>query len=461
MSNHYDYTQGFRTRAQVSLKDPALRRNLAIANDNQMSKRLHAMTSLKDSEALRDIAAEVRDAVLSQLDVHLDRLASNWERNGGRVFFAADASEATDYVLDIVKRVEAKLVVKSKSMASEEIRLNDTLIEQGIEPVETDLGEFIIQLAGEHPSHIITPAIHRSKEDVAALFGPLAGRVLPAETGPLAAFARAHLRKQFLRADIGINGVNFGIADEGALCLVTNEGNGRMCNSLPRVHIAIMGMERVVADWDQLAVMLSLLARSATGQKLTQYTSITFGPRPSSEYDGPDESHLIILDNGRSRALGTDQQSILRCIRCGACLNVCPVYRQVGGHAYDPVYSGPIGAVLNPILREDATELAHASSLCGACTEVCPVRIPLHDLLIGLRSKHESQSSGVERLGYKSWALVWTHGTLYRPIRLIGRLLARRSARRPMKRLPLPFLSRWTKSRRFTGPSDRRDRGSK
>ncbi|MEO8323733.1 MAG: lactate utilization protein B [Actinomycetota bacterium] len=328
-----------------------------------MSKRLHAMTSLKDSEALRDIAAEVRDAVLSQLDVHLDRLASNWERNGGRVFFAADASEATDYVLDIAKRVEAKLVVKSKSMASEEIRLNEALIEQGIEPVETDLGEFIIQLAGEHPSHIITPAIHRSKEDVAALFGPLAGRVLPAETGPLAAFARAHLSEQFLRADIGINGVNFGIADEGALCLVTNEGNGRMCNALPRVHIAIMGMERVAADWDQLAVMLSLLARSATGQKLTQYTSITFGPRPSGEYDGPDESHLIILDNGRSRALGTDQQSILRCIRCGACLNVCPVYRQVGGHAYDPVYSGPIGAVLNPTLRENATELAHASSL--------------------------------------------------------------------------------------------------
>ena len=179
-------------------------------------------------------------------------------------------------------------------MASEEIKLNDALIEQGIEPIETDLGEFIIQLAGEHPSHIITPAIHRSKEDVAALFGPFAGSVLPAEAGPLAAFARAHLRDQFLRADIGINGVNFGVADEGALCLVTNEGNGRMCNSLPRVHIAIMGMERVVADWDQLAVMLSLLARSATGQKLTQYTSITFGPRSSGEYDGKSEDMPMI-----------------------------------------------------------------------------------------------------------------------------------------------------------------------
>jgi L-lactate dehydrogenase complex protein LldF len=448
VTGEYDYKAGFADRAAVSLADPKLRHNVADADDRQIAHRIAGMASLKDPDGLRDIASEIRAAVLSRLDDHLATLADRWEAHGGRVFFASDASEARNYVRQVAERAGATVAVKSKSMASEEIGLNAELSGAGIEPIETDLGEYIVQLAGEHPAHIITPIIHKSKQDVATLFSDIAGHEFPPDVTPLAAFARQRLRQYFLAADVGISGVNFAIADAGAICLVTNEGNGRMCTSLPPVHVAVMGMERVVANWEQLAVMLSLLARSGTGQKLTQYTSLLFGPRRTDEADGPKESHLVILDNGRSNLLGTRFQDALKCIRCGACLNVCPVFRQTGGHAYDPVYSGPIGAVINPLLHESkqASELAHASTLCGACTEVCPVRIPLHDLLLYERTHYaRDYATRSEHAAYSAWSHAWSSPRRFRLFASAGAAAARWLGSERLARMPL--LSRWARGR--------------
>ena len=448
MSGRYDYSAGFEERAAVSLADPKLRRNIADADDRQIANRLGAMAALKDSEALRDFASSIRAAVLSRLGEHLEVLTDRWESHGGQVFFAADASEATTYVREIASRSGATKAVKSKSMVSEEIKLNEVLTAAGVEPIETDLGEYIAQLAGDHPAHIITPIIHMSKHDVADLLSQTAGESLPAEVEPLLTFARGRLRQHFLTAGLGISGVNFAVAEAGALCLTTNEGNGRMCTSIPPYHVAIMGMERVVATWDELAVMLSLLARSGTGQQLTQYTSLLFGPRRAKEADGPIESHLVILDNGRSNLLGTRYQDALKCIRCGACLNVCPVFRQTGGHAYDPVYSGPIGAVINPLLRDtkQASELAHASTLCGACTEACPVRIPLHDLLLYERQQYaRDYASRAERAAFSAWSRAWSSARRFKLFAVGGAFAARVLGPRRLGKLPL--LKRWARGR--------------
>ena len=466
MSEVYDYAGGFGERAAVSLANPGLRRSIATATDLQTGNRLAGLTSLKDPEAMRALGAQIRASVMSRLDEHLERLAENWTVAGGQVFFAADDKEASSYVCSVAERAGVRTVVKSKSMASEEIALNTALNAAGIEAIETDLGEYIVQQDGGHPSHIVAPAIHKSKEDVAELFSAIAGEPLPVDTVALMKFARGVLRDKFLNAEMGVSGVNFAVADPGAICMVTNEGNGRMCTSLPPVHVAIMGMERLVADWDQLAVMLALLARSGTGQKLTQYTSLLHGPRHPGEADGPDESHLVILDNGRSKLLGTRYQEALHCIRCGACLNVCPVFRQVGGHAYDPVYSGPIGAVLNPLIKgtKEAGELAHASTLCGACTEACPVKIPLHDLLLRLRQDYAREAAGrAEHLAYSGWSHAWATPTRFTAFGRLGALLGRITGGRPVQRLPIPPLSRWTRGRTFPGwPSSiyrDRDRG--
>ena len=444
----YDYSAGFEARAAVSLADPQLRHNVAEADDRQIANRLSGMASLKDPEAVRDLGSAIRAAVISRLDEHLERLADRWEAHGGKVFFATDASEATAYVSEVAVRAGATKAVKSKSMVSEEIHLNGALADAGVEAIETDLGEYIAQLAGDHPAHIITPIIHMSKDDVATLFSRMSGQSIPADVEPLLSFARSRLRKHFLTAELGISGVNFAVAEAGAVCLATNEGNGRMCTSMPSYHIAIMGMERVVATWEQLAVLLALLARSGTGQKLTQYTSLLFGPRRARESDGPVESHLVILDNGRSNLLGTRYQDALKCIRCGACLNVCPVFRQTGGHAYDPVYSGPIGAVINPFLRESeqSSELAHASTLCGACTEACPVRIPLHDLLLYERQEYAHKySSRSERVAYSGWSRAWSSARRFKLFALGGAAGARLLGVRRLGRLPL--LKRWARGR--------------
>src|SRR5512136_1428655 len=293
-------------------------------------------------------------------------------------------------LLAIAREHDVKRVVKAKSMASEEINLNQALAEAGMQALETDLGEYIVQLAGEMPSHIIVPAVHLTKEGIASLFHEKLGVEAPAEPTALTAIARARLREEFLAADMGLSGANFMVAETGTIVLVTNEGNGRMCTTLPPVHVAIAGIDKVVPDMQSLTVLLKLLARSATGQKISTYTSFIRGPRSSAEENGPQEFHLILLDNGRTRILQDEvTRETMLCIRCGACLNVCPVYNHVGGHAYGWVYSGPIGAILSPQLlgTKVARELPFASSLCGACADICPVKIPIPSILLQLRHR--------------------------------------------------------------------------
>jgi L-lactate dehydrogenase complex protein LldF len=404
-----------RVRSADAVADDRLQLALQNATDRFALGRGLATMSL-NWEELREAARSIRSGILARLPQVLETLADNVEARGGHVFWAADAAEANDYVTSVARRTGTKLAVKSKSMASEEIHLNAALEAHGVEVVETDLGEWIIQLAGETPSHIIAPALHKNRHDVAELFSRIAGGDVSEVPAELCAFARERLREKFVRADLGITGVNFGVAESGTVITVTNEGNGRMVSSLPRTHIAIMGMERVVENWTQLDVLLALLTRAATGQPISVYVTAVTGPRRDGEVDGPDEFHLVILDNGRSKILGTDFQEVLHCIRCGACLNVCPVYRQIGGHAYGSVYSGPIGAVLTPLLydTEEAKELSGASSLCSACWQACPVKIPLQDMLLHLRARKAPDAGAAERAAWTAWAATWSSPAAYR-----------------------------------------------
>jgi len=365
--------------------------------------------------------------VIDDLDGHVAQFTHALEARGGHVFFARTAEEASAYVVDVCRRRGAALAAKSKSMVSEEIGLNEALTAAGVRPVETDLGEYILQLAGEHPVHIIAPAIEKTAADVAELLSRAGGEPLPAELEALTKAARAQLREAFLQADVGITGANFAVSATGSICLVTNEGNARLVSSLPPVHIALMGMERLVPTTADLAVLLKLLARSGTGQKLTVYTTLITGPRRADEEDGPEELHVVILDNGRTNLLRGRYREMLACIRCGACLNVCPVYRRSGGGAYGPVYSGPMGAVLVPLLvgLDRAPSLPHASSLCGACTDACPVKIPLHELLLDLRRDlvEERVASRFERLAFALWSVAWSSTMGYRLTTRLARLV--------------------------------------
>ncbi|ALS29386.1 amino acid dehydrogenase [Paenibacillus sp. 32O-W] len=444
---------GLKSRAKRALGDEFLRKAVAFTTDKLRKGRLDAADMLGDWEAWRERARAIRSHTISHLDYYLGQFADNVQKRGGHVYFCSDGREAVKTFLSIAERHKAKLVAKGKSMVSEEIHLNHHLEERGIEAIETDLGEYILQLARETPSHLIIPAIHKNKSQIAALFEEDAGRPFEPETKVLAAYARQKLRNYFLEADIGLTGCNFGVAESGSITLVSNEGNGRMVSTLPKVHVVVMGMERLVPTFEDLEVVLNMLARSATGQKLTTYTSILTGPKQEGDLDGPEELHVIILDNGRSNQLGDPIfQEVLNCIRCAACLNVCPVYRHVGGHTYGTVYSGPIGAVLTPLLQQDMKEagtLAYASSLCGACYEACPVKIPLHDMLVHLRHRKVKMklTSLPERVAFKSYATMFGNITLYK--------LATRSAY--YAQLPFvregkiksgpPPLSGWTQSR--------------
>jgi L-lactate dehydrogenase complex protein LldF len=416
----------FRVIARGKLADAHVQQALDDSTDRLRSHRLSAWEGLADIEALRERAHAIRMEVVDDLQGHVDRFTAALEARGGHVFFARTAEEASAYVAEVCTRAGAKLAAKSKSMATEEIGLNAALEAVGVTPVETDLGEYILQLAGEHPVHIVAPAIEKTAEQVAELLTAVDGEPVPAELEALTAAARRQLRETFLQADVGITGANFGVSSTGSVCLVTNEGNGRMVSSLPRVHVAIMGMERLVPTTADLAVLLRLLARSGTGQKLTVYTTLITGPRRPGEEDGPEEQHVVILDNGRTNLLHGRYREMLACIRCGACLNVCPVYRKTGGAAYGPVYSGPMGAVLLPLLvgLGEAPSLPHASSLCGACTEACPVKIPLHELLLDLRRDlvDEGVAPWWERLGFWAWSWAWSSVWGYRLVTRFARL---------------------------------------
>src|SRR5262245_5076056 len=367
------------------------------------------------------------------IDRYLSEFTDAVEARGGRVAVCASAEEACAYVVDVCRRREAKLVAKSKSMATEEIKLNDALVAAGIRPVETDLGEYILQLADEHPVHIVAPANEKTKEDVAELFSRVEGQQVDAELEALTQSARRQLRQVFVDADVGITGANFVVAETGTVVTVTNESNGRLVASLPKVHIAITGIERLVPRLTDLAPLLALLGRSGTVQRLTSYTHLVTGPRRDGEEDGPEELHVVFLENGRRNLMGTKYEEMLACIRCGACLNVCPVYRRTAGEAYGPVYSGPMGAVLVPLLvgLPNAASLPHASSLCGACTEACPVKIPLHELLLELRRDlvESHVASWRERIAFGLWSRAWSSVAGYRTSTFLARLGQRFGAR--------------------------------
>jgi L-lactate dehydrogenase complex protein LldF len=361
----------------------------------------------------------MRHEVLADLPGVLERFADKVLAAGGHVHWSPDAADANRYVAEVARRTGARTVVKGKSMATEETGLTEALEAVGCSVVETDLGEWIIQLAHQTPSHIIAPAVHLDRYQIRDILQQVAGRerTLDAEPEHLAAFAREQLRARFLQADLGVTGCNLGVAETGSIVLVENEGNGRLTTTAPRVHVVVMGLERIVDTWDQADLVLNLLARSATGQHLSTYTNIITGPRRADEADGPDELHVVILDNGRSDVLGTELLEILNCIRCGACLNVCPVYRQVGGHAYGWVYSGPVGAVLTPLLaagHHEAAELPNASTLCGACMDACPVGIPLQDLLLALRRRRADTAGAAEQAAWRAWAAAWSRPRSYR-----------------------------------------------
>ena len=433
----------FREVARRKLADESVQTSLSRLTTLATARRPFVWEGI-DFEALREQASEIRARTVRDLDRYLDEFQRAVEARGGRVHRCATAAEASATVARICRDAGATLAAKSKSMVSEELDLNHALEAAGVRAVETDLGEYIMQLAGEPPAHIIGPAFEKSVEQVAELLSPVAGEQLEPDGEKLLEVARRELREVFLTADVGITGANFAVAESGTIVLVTNEGNGRLVTSLPRVHVALLGMERLVPTLPDLATMLRVLARSGTGQQLTTYTTLITGPRRDGEQDGPEELHVVVVDNGRSSIRGTHYESMLKCIRCSACLNVCPVFTKTGGHAYGPVYSGPMGAVLAPLLAglERAPTLPHASSLCGACTAVCPVKIPLHELLLDLRRDlvAERVAPFGERLAFTLWSWAWSTRAGFRISTRVAKLL------QPLARLSPPGRA-WTKGR--------------
>lgn len=443
-----------RQRTADASHDERLRQSIGKAVSRFADGRRTMLAYLDDADALRSAARRVRHEVLAELPRVLDRFATNAMAAGAHVHWATDGDDANRYVLDVARRIGARTVVKGKSMATEETGMNHVLEAAGLHVVETDLGEWIIQLADQTPSHIIAPAVHLDRYQVRDILQPLSAEPLGTEPEELAGFARVQLRAEFLRADLGISGCNMAVAETGSIVLVENEGNGRLSTTAPRVHIAVMGLERIVESWDQLDLFLNLLARSGTGQHLPTYTNILTGPRRDDEGDGPDELHIVVLDNGRGDVLGGEFHEILNCIRCGACLNVCPVYRQVGGHAYGWVYSGPIGAVLTPLLageHPEAAELANASTLCGACMEACPVSIPIQDMLLGLRRKRAEDAGRAERAGWAAWSGAWSRPLTYRAS------MKAMAVGRPLRRFAhlAPGLKNWAGGRTPPVPASR------
>lgn len=420
----------FRQFAATAIADPRLQGALEGATGRFRDARSAALAELPDADALRDHFKALRAATLARLAEHLETFERNATAAGAHVHWAADGPAACRIVADIAKAHGVALAAKSKSMASEEIHLNQALAEAGVEPVETDLGEWIIQLAGDPPYHIVAPAIHKTRQQVAEMFSALTGETLPADDIPrLTAVARRLLREKFLAAGMGISGGNIAVAETGSVVLVTNEGNGRMVTTLPLVHVAVVGIEKIAPTWDDAAAWLALLARSATGQPLSIYTTAITGPARPGDPDGPAEVHIVLLDNGRSRLVGGPFEEALQCIRCSACLNICPVYREAGGHAYGSPYSGPIGAVITPLIYglEEYSGLPHASSLCGACLDVCPARIDLPRMLLELRAEEVRRGivPAPESLAERAVAWGMSHERLYRLGAGLGRLAAR------------------------------------
>lgn len=447
--------RAFPEESRRALKDAALQRALLNLREGFAGRRRAAVAGLPEFDTLRAEARRRKDHVLAHLDHYLELFERKVTERGGKVHWCRTDQEARDAVLAICRAADAKLVTKGKSMISEEIELGAWLERNGIVPVETDLGEYIIQLRREGPSHIIAPAIHVLQDDVAADFRRCHAGLDPArplgDAPILCEEARQVLRPKFLAADIGVTGANLLVAETGSTIIVTNEGNGDLTQTLPRIHIVLASIEKIVASLDDAHTILRLLARSATGQEFSAYTSVSTGPRREGDLDGPEEFHVILLDNGRTGMLGTEFQEMLTCIRCAACLNHCPVYAAVGGHAYGSCYQGPMGAVLTPQLRgiEEAGHLPNASTFCGRCRSVCPMGIDLPKMMRHWRERrHEKHLSP---LGYRAalalWAVLARHPRLYRAASAWAVPLLRLASRLGLGSLPAPegrtFQSRW------------------
>jgi L-lactate dehydrogenase complex protein LldF len=435
---------GFAQRSRAALADTGLRANVRGAMEFLRARRRAQIPDADAFEALRSLGESIRRYALSRLPQLLERLEERLTANGIQVHWAQTPAQANELILSILREHGARRVIKGKSMVSEEIELNDYLGERGIECLESDMGEYVVQLAHERPSHIVMPAIHKTRGDIAALFERhIDGAPYTEDVDQLIQIARQRLRKDFVGADAGISGVNFAIAETGTLWLVENEGNGRLSTTVPDLHIAVMGLEKVVERLDHAIALSNLLTRSATGQAVTTYFNLISGPRRPGELDGPRQVHLVVLDNGRTQAYADEElRSTLQCIRCGACINHCPVYARLGGHAYGTVYPGPIGQIVSPHLLGLAAsrELVTASSLCGACAEVCPVRIPIPRLLIRLRTEaqrdpgapveHPLRGQGAsftrgEALVWRFWSGTWSHPAAWRAFRWLATRLRR------------------------------------
>ena len=453
-------SMSFKANAEGSLANAVLQGNLKNAKGKFVTRRAEAIKDLDDFEGTRDAAAAIRDRVIDDLDLWLERFEAKAQETGAGVLWARDGAEVCRLVIDIARRHGVRKVTKSKSMLSEEAGLNQALEAAGIQPVETDLGEYILQVDdNEPPSHIIAPAVHKSLDDVADLFHKVHGTPRKTDIPALTREAREVLRSHFLSADMGISGGNFLVAETGSVALVTNEGNGRMVTTLPRVHVVITGIEKVIPTLEDLSTLMRLLPRSATGQPISNYFSVLTGVRRAGDLDGPEHLYFILVDAGRAEVAGSEFHEMLRCIRCGACMNHCPVYQTIGGHAYGWVYPGPMGSVLTPLYAgiENALDLPHAATLCNQCGVVCPVRIPLPDLLRKLREKQTEAGLRPlgERVALRLWAWVARHPVLYGLGARFGvRYLKWLAGDAGTIRL-LPTAPEWTRGRDFPAPQGR------
>lgn len=456
-------SRNFKSNVKTALKDEQLQRAMKNVGVGFVQKRVKAMDKLPEFDQLRDEARDIKNHTLQYLDLYYEAYEDKVRKSGGHVHFAPTDADARDIILDICRRVGAKTVTKGKSMIAEEIAINPHLEANGIRPIETDLGEYIIQLRNEAPSHIIAPAIHLNKDQVEADFRR-AHTELPEDRNldepiSLVREARTMLRQAFLSADVGITGANVLIAETGTSIIVTNEGNGDLTQSLPRVHIVITSLEKLVPTLEDATTILRVLARSATGQDMSVYTTFSTGPRRDDDPDGPEEYHVVILDNGRSSMIGGEFQDMLRCIRCGACMNHCPVYQAVGGHAYGWVYPGPMGAVLTPTLIgvDKAGHLPNASTFCGRCEAVCPMRIPLPKMMRNWREREFERhlSPTTVRTGLGLWKFFATRPRLYHLVTAFAMPIMSKFAWRKKKFKTVPFASGWTKHRDLPAPQGR------
>jgi L-lactate dehydrogenase complex protein LldF len=446
---------------EISVKaagDEALKSAVNNAVMRQYTARQLRLLDLPDSDKLRTLAGQIKQHALDNLDYYLEQLKTSVERNGGHVHFASTGEAATRIILDIARQAGCTRCIKSKSMVSEEIELAHAMEHAGMDVVETDLGEFIVQISHDRPSHLVAPIVHKTKESIAKLFSEYFKTPYSDDPDALCGLARSHLREKFRWADFGITGGNFLVAESGHVCVVENEGNARQSTTTPRVLVSLVGIEKVVPRLVDLSVMLKLLARSATGQPMTVYTSLFGGPRNPGEKEGPEEFHLVLMDNGRTEILKSEYRETLRCIRCGACLNACPIYRKIGGHAYGSVYPGPIGALITPLFQGlgKFKDLPNASSLCGACYEACPVKINIPRHLINMRRDINTQhlNSPIERIIYRLWAWGLKSRFLYGLIGAMQKLDLRRRAKKTGWVEEMPSVaSGWTQVRSMPPPA--------